>query len=187
MFKSLQSLIASIFTIDDLYLNKNSRIINHFDIAKGIRDMKGRVIIKQLTLLNHQVEFVILREENGYTVIDQTIHNNTITFYIVIPYNIGYDNFDKNERKNIIYNIYKYIINYLYDLIKPIPNTSMEKILNVAPEILTISTLYPFTYHIEEFVNDEKGITEEVIQKCIEETTEDLLDNEFIISILEGR
>ena len=66
MFKSLQSLIASIFTIDDLYLNRNSRIINHFDITKGIRDMKGKVIIKQLTLLNHQFEFVILKNKKMF-------------------------------------------------------------------------------------------------------------------------
>lgn|SRR5574344_1029055 len=188
MFKKIQDTILKIFTIQDLLLLKpTTSILNHFDIAKGVRDIDGKYIFTYLKICGIEVKIVIVKDNNGYTITDMSVEDSTPIFYISVPYDISYENFDSEKRINIIGTIYTMIVEFISKLAPPLKGTSYEKIISVAPEVLTLITLAAYPMSLSSLVDESKGLTEKVLRSIVNESIEDLLDNELIISILEGR
>lgn len=145
IFVDVFSMINKLYSLEDyMWLDNIPESIFNFYYISSNREISGRY----LTFRSNYINFYIIKDTNDNSFIDTMIINNEEYVIIVVPFNDydcrSYINSDQeyNEedysKLDIVYSIYNYIFKYLSLKIRPIRNSSLDKLLYNADIVLTI-------------------------------------------------
>lgn len=186
IFLNMFSLVNKIYTVEDFMLSDNipSGITNFFYVSKGI-DLEGKYF-------NYEDEYItvyIIKDSNNHSFKDTILFNNKPVVVISIPSIIdGITTSEINtHRINMIKYIYKYLFRFLSRKLNVPVNSSLSKLLNNAPSILTLFSEIQTGqfFDINDIVDEDNNVTIEVLEQAIKYDVENLFVNGGLLNIID--
>lgn len=187
IFLDMFSLVNKIYTVEDYMLSDNipKGISDFFYISKGI-ELEG----KYFNFENEFINVYVIKDSNNHSLKDTIFFDNKPVVIIVIPSVIdGVSTSEINtHRVNMIKYIYKYLFRFLSRKLNVPVNSSLSKLLNNAPSVLTLfSEIHTgqIFFNVEDMIDPDSDILEvEKLEKTIKYDVETLFVNGGLLNIL---
>lgn len=186
IFLDMFSLVNKIYTVEDYMLSDNipKMITDYFYISSGM-EIEGKYF-------NYEDEYItvyVIKDNNNHSIKDIILFNNKPVIVIVIPSVIeGITTSEINtHRVTMIKYIYKYLFKYLSRKLNLPVNSSLAKLINNAPPVLTLfSEIHTgqLFFNIEDMIDNDSDITVEILEKSITYDIENLFVNGGLLNLL---
>ena len=144
LFTKLYSSVNRLFTQQDVLFIRVSAIIEK--ILFITHDITVDNDYRMMTFMVKDTKVICIKSPNNEIVYDTVLVGDELIILIIVPDRIMFRDYNPDNRMKIVYSIYEYICSYLSRMFAAKSNSSLQRILNISPVILTFNTLNAIMY-----------------------------------------